>query len=118
MRTLLPAAAIAAVATAVTGATALGLVMAPNPPARRAIGADVVIVGKVTGFEKDLVQAEPHPEVAAESVRRFDDSRLDHDLTDGDIDLAQQAPNFFQLARHVLNEYRVGARIDDRAAAL
>ena len=61
MRTLLSAAAIAAVAVAATDATALGLVMAPNPPARRAIGADVVIVGKVAGFEKDLVQAEPHP---------------------------------------------------------
>jgi hypothetical protein len=54
--------AVGAVAALVAAdATAYALVAAPNPPVRRAIGADVVIVGKVSGFEKDAVQAEPFP---------------------------------------------------------
>jgi hypothetical protein len=61
MRTLLWTTAAAAVALVATEATAFALVAAPNPPVRRAIGSDVVLVGKVTGFEKDLVQAEPYP---------------------------------------------------------
>jgi hypothetical protein len=60
MRTLLWTTA-AAVALVATEAAAFALVAAPNPPVRRAIGSDVVVVGKVTGFEKDLVQAEPYP---------------------------------------------------------
>jgi len=37
------------------------LMIAPSPPAQRAIMAETVVVGKVTGFEKDLVQAAPYP---------------------------------------------------------
>ncbi len=35
----------------------------PSPPARRAIMAETVVVGKVSGFEKELVQAAPYPGV-------------------------------------------------------
>lgn len=62
MRTLLraavPAAAIAAVITLGVPADAFALIAAPNPPARRAITTDVVVVGKVTGFAKDMVEAQ------------------------------------------------------------
>ncbi|MBA4190939.1 MAG: hypothetical protein C0467_23370 [Planctomycetaceae bacterium] len=38
-------------------------IVPPSPPARRAIMAETVVVGKVTGFENELVQALPHPGV-------------------------------------------------------
>ncbi|HSQ54500.1 MAG TPA: hypothetical protein VLM40_02055, partial [Gemmata sp.] len=60
MRTRFWAAAAAIVVLAAAN-SALALVMAPNPPARRAIGADVVVVGKISSIQSDLVQAEPFP---------------------------------------------------------
>lgn len=63
MLTFLRAAAliIAAVSTA---DNALACKVAPaSPPARRAIMTETVVVGKVTGFEKELVQAAQYPGV-------------------------------------------------------
>lgn len=40
---------------------AYGLVAAPLTPAQRAIGANVVVVGKVTAIEKDVVEVLPFP---------------------------------------------------------
>src|SRR6266850_568442 len=65
-----------------------------------------------------LQVAEAHAEVLAEAVVRFDDARLDHHLTNGDVDLGEQAAHFFQAAGRVLHEQRVGARVDHGAAAL
>ena len=61
---------------------------------------------------------EPHAEVAAEGVERLDDARLDHHLAHRDVDLADEPADLFQPRRRVLDEERVGARIDHRAAAL
>jgi hypothetical protein len=57
MRFASVAAAVAAVAFVVPAAAAARKVAAPLPPAQRAIMADTVVVGKVVGFEKNLVQA-------------------------------------------------------------
>jgi hypothetical protein len=57
----------AATAAIVVGVLALnlppaaGLMIAMRTPAQRAVAADVVVVGKVTAIEKDMVEAEPFP---------------------------------------------------------
>ncbi len=62
MRAFLRVAAL--VVLAVTADNALACKMAPPiAPARRAIMTETVVVGKVTGFEKELVQAAPYPGV-------------------------------------------------------
>src|SRR5262245_6430622 len=80
MRTLFWTAAVALAALAATDATAYALVAAPNPPVRRAIGADVVVVGKVTGFEKDMVQAEPFPGAKQKSAYKVAIVKIADDL--------------------------------------
>lgn len=63
MLTFLRSAALI-VAALGTADTALACKIAPpSPPARRAIMTETVVVGKVTGFEKELVQAAPYPGV-------------------------------------------------------
>jgi hypothetical protein len=62
MRTFLRFAVPAVVAIAVLGTADLAsakLMIAPSPPARRAVMADVVVVGKVTSIAKEPVMALP-----------------------------------------------------------
>jgi hypothetical protein len=56
--------AAAAVVVGVLGlglSPAYGLMIAMRTPAQRAVSADVVVVGKVTAIEKDVVEAQPFP---------------------------------------------------------
>ena len=55
MRWFLRAAVVAAAAALVAG-PAPALMIRMSPPAERAITADVVVVGKVTAIEKDMVE--------------------------------------------------------------
>jgi hypothetical protein len=60
MRWFLRAATVALVAVAfVAVSPAYALRIAYSPPPQRAITAEVVVVGKITAFEKDLVEAAP-----------------------------------------------------------
>ncbi|MBA4190413.1 MAG: hypothetical protein C0467_20690 [Planctomycetaceae bacterium] len=61
MRTSVRAAIVIALVAALVSTADAKLMIAPSPPAKRAIMADVVVVGKVTSIEKDLVQAAPYP---------------------------------------------------------
>lgn len=60
MRKLLPL-AVAVIAAAVLVVPASAMRIAYRPPAQRALLAEVVVAGTVTGFEKDLVQAPSSP---------------------------------------------------------
>ena len=71
MRTFLRFAVPAALAVAFLGTTnvaAAKLMIAPSPPAKRALMADVVVVGKVTAIAKDPVSAMPPYAGAKEKV--------------------------------------------------
>ncbi|WP_439626771.1 hypothetical protein [Gemmata sp.] len=68
MRFASVAAAVAAVALVPTTSAAARKVAAPLPPAQRAIMVDTVVVGKVVGFEKNLVQAASPYAGAADKV--------------------------------------------------
>jgi hypothetical protein len=59
MYRFLVTAAIAAVG--LMSAPAYGLMIAMKTPAQRAVSAEVVVVGKVTAIEKDVVEAQPFP---------------------------------------------------------
>jgi hypothetical protein len=63
--------AVAAVtAVALVSDQATGLMIAPPAPAQMAITAQVVVVGKVTGFEKDLVEV-PAPYAGAKDKQKY-----------------------------------------------
>jgi hypothetical protein len=55
-------AALAAVVFGVSTTPAYALMIAFKPPTQRALSAEVVIVGKVTAIEKDMVEALPFPQ--------------------------------------------------------
>jgi hypothetical protein len=57
---LLLAAAFAVTTVGLCLSEARAMRIAFRSPAQRAIGSELVVIGKVTGFEKDLVQAAPH----------------------------------------------------------
>jgi len=59
MRTFLRAAALAVAVVATAEFANAKLMMAPSPPARRAIMADISLLGKVTGIQKEPVMALP-----------------------------------------------------------
>ena len=58
------------------------------------------------------------PEILAEAVRRFDNSRFDQHLAHRDVDLRDQHPDVFEARGRVLNEQHVRTGIDDGTAAL
>ncbi|MCE9562564.1 MAG: hypothetical protein K8U57_10985 [Planctomycetes bacterium] len=59
MRTFLRVAALVVAVVGTAEIAAAKLMIAPSPPARRAIMADITLVGKVTGIEKEPVMALP-----------------------------------------------------------
>jgi hypothetical protein len=63
-------AAVAVAAVALVAAPAPALMIAMRSPAQRAITADVVVVGKVTAIEKDLVDA-PSPYAGAKDTQKY-----------------------------------------------
>jgi hypothetical protein len=61
MRWFLGTVAIAIVTLGFGLAPVYGLMIAMRPPVQRAVTAEVVVVGKVTAIEKDMVEAQPFP---------------------------------------------------------
>ena len=62
-------------------------------------------------------EPEARAQVLAEGIGRLNDAGFNQHLTDRNIQLADQAPDFLQANRNVLHEKLVGARIHHRTAA-
>jgi hypothetical protein len=70
MRRYFLVAVAAAAAVALVNDQATGFMIAPPSPAQMAITSQVVLVGKVTGFEKDLVEV-PSPYAGAKDKQKY-----------------------------------------------
>src|SRR5205823_12497541 len=96
---------------------------AQSGPGRRLGGAEIAAdhgleAADVAPGARRFRIPEARAEVPAEAVVGFDDARLDHHLTHRDVDLGEQPAHLLQVGRRVLDEQRVGARVDHGAAAL
>ncbi len=112
MRWFLRATALAVVAVAVVAnlTPAYALVAAPLSPAQRAIGANVVVLGKVTAIEKDTVEVLPFPSAPNKIAYKVAVVKIDTGLIGAD-NITHVKIGFVATARPDPNAPRPGGGI-------